>query len=70
MRNPDPEISLPALPAAEWFELLWESVSEGLRLTDASGRILAVNGAFCRMAGLSRRELRWPPKFGQFLLDS
>jgi PAS domain S-box-containing protein len=61
MRDRDPELSLPALPNAEWFELIWENVSEGLRLTDAFGRILAVNEAFCRMAGLSRQELVGQP---------
>lgn len=61
MRNPESELSWLAIMKADWFELLWESVSDGLRLTDASGRILAVNRAFCRMAGLSRRELSGQP---------
>ncbi|MGC8761971.1 MAG: PAS domain-containing sensor histidine kinase, partial [Bryobacteraceae bacterium] len=46
---------------AEWLELLWEEAAEGLRLTDASGRILAVNAAYCRMAGQSRGQLVGQP---------
>ncbi len=35
----------------------WDSSRDGLRLTDGRGRIVAVNPAFCRMAGRASR--RW-----------
>jgi PAS domain S-box-containing protein len=45
------------LTLAEAFDRLWETARDGLRLTDAEGRILAVNEAYCRLAGVSRQEL-------------
>ncbi|WCJ59021.1 PAS domain S-box protein [Fontisphaera persica] len=39
-----------------FFRAVWESAREGLRLTDAQGRILLVNEAFCQMFGKSRAE--------------
>lgn len=41
----------------EAFLRLWETARDGLRLTDAEGRILAVNEAYCQLAGVSPREL-------------
>jgi PAS domain S-box-containing protein len=41
----------------ERLRLVWESVTDGMRLTDATGRIVAVNEAFCRMVGKPRAEI-------------
>ena len=46
---------------AKAFERLWETARDGLRLTDAEGRILAVNDAYCQLAGMSREELLGRP---------
>ena len=46
----------------ERFRLVWENATEGMRLTDAEGRMVAVNDAFCRIIGKSRNEIE-----GQFL---
>lgn len=40
-----------------FFRAVWESAGEGFRLTDARGRILMVNEAFCRMFNKPREEL-------------
>jgi PAS domain S-box-containing protein len=39
------------------FRLLWEKSRDGMRLSDADGRILMVNNAFCELVNLSRAEL-------------
>ena len=39
------------------FRLLWEKSRDGMRLSDAEGRILMVNNAFCELVNLSRAEL-------------
>jgi PAS domain S-box-containing protein len=39
------------------FRSVWENSADGMRLTDENGVIVAVNGAFCKLAGLSQREL-------------
>ena len=39
------------------FRTLWEKSSDGMRLTDAEGRILAVNEVFCRMVERPREAL-------------
>lgn len=39
------------------FRQVWESAAEGMRLTDAQGRIIAANEAFCRMMGLERKDI-------------
>jgi len=39
------------------FRLLWENSRDGMRLSDADGRILMVNKAFCELVGLSREDL-------------
>ena len=41
----------------DWLGLAWEQNPDGLRLTDRQGRILAVNEAYCRLAGLERQAL-------------
>jgi PAS domain S-box-containing protein len=39
------------------FRLLWEKSRDGMRLSDAEGRILMVNNGFCELVNLSRAEL-------------
>lgn len=61
LRNASPETKCPA-PCFEknWLDLfdsLFEIVSEGLMITDASGRICLVNSAITGMLGFSREEL-------------
>ena len=34
-----------------------KNATDGMRLTDAEGRIVAANAAFCRMFGRSRNEV-------------
>lgn len=41
----------------ERFRLVWENATDGMRLTDAEGRIAAVNDAFCRIVGRPREEV-------------
>lgn len=41
----------------ERFRLVWETAADGMRLTDAQGRIVAANDAFCRMMGQTRGAL-------------
>lgn len=41
----------------EQFRLLWECSHDGMRLTDADGRLLRVNEAYCRLVGLKRQEI-------------
>ncbi len=36
---------------------IWENSSDGMRLTDASGVVLLVNDAYCRMVSLDRRQI-------------
>jgi PAS domain S-box-containing protein len=43
------------------FHSVWENSVEGMRLTDEQGTIVAVNEAYCRLAGLPREQLE-----GQF----
>ena len=47
----------PSESGCDVFGSLWEQVRDGLRLTDAEGRIVAVNQAYCEMAGLRREQL-------------
>jgi PAS domain S-box-containing protein len=46
----------------ERFRLVWENATDGMRLTEAEGRMVAVNDAFCRLIGKPRNEIE-----GQFL---
>lgn len=43
--------------AESQFRLVWDSSADGMRLTEASGRIFRVNEAYCRMVGKRREEL-------------
>ena len=47
-----------ALRASEKrFRAVWEQSTDGMRLTDREGRIIAVNEAFCRLVKLPREKL-------------
>ena len=39
------------------FQTVWENAVEGMRLTDADGKIVAVNKAFCELVGMQAKEL-------------
>jgi PAS domain S-box-containing protein len=39
------------------FRSVWENSADGMRLTDESGTIVAVNEAFCKLVGLRQEEL-------------
>lgn len=39
------------------FRSVWESASDGMRLTDAKGIIVAVNSSYCRIVGLPAEEM-------------
>jgi len=39
------------------FRSVWENASDGMRLTDPQGTILAVNSSFCRIVGMPPEEL-------------
>ncbi len=39
------------------FDNLWDISEDGMRLTDKHGKILAVNDAMCRIAGLEKKHL-------------
>ncbi|MDB6066584.1 MAG: Blue-light-activated protein [Pedosphaera sp.] len=39
------------------FHSIWENSVDGMRLTDESGTIIAVNEAFCNLVGMERKEL-------------
>lgn len=43
------------------FRSVWENSADGMRLTDESGAIVAVNEAFCRIVGMRREELEGKP---------
>jgi sigma-B regulation protein RsbU (phosphoserine phosphatase) len=43
------------------FRSVWESASDGMRLTDADGMIVAVNSSFCRIVGLKKEALLGHP---------
>lgn len=40
------------------FHSVWENSLDGMRLTDAEGRVFAVNEAYCRMVGMTSEELQ------------
>lgn len=49
--------TIDALGASEErLRLVWESATDGMRLTDACGRVIAVNDAFGRIVGKTRGE--------------
>jgi PAS domain S-box-containing protein len=39
------------------FRSVWENSVDGMRLTDENGAIVAVNGAFCRLVGMTPSQL-------------
>lgn len=39
------------------FRSVWENSADGMRLTDESGTVVAVNDAFCKLVGLRQEEL-------------
>ena len=41
----------------ERFRLVWETAKDGMRLTDASGKVIAVNDAYCGLMGKPRSEI-------------
>jgi sigma-B regulation protein RsbU (phosphoserine phosphatase) len=43
------------------FRSVWENASDGMRLTDAEGTILAVNSSFSRIVGMPPEELEGKP---------
>ncbi|MEO6183777.1 MAG: PAS domain S-box protein, partial [Verrucomicrobiota bacterium] len=43
------------------FRSVWENASDGMRLTDSSGIILAVNSSFGRIVGIEPEELEGKP---------
>jgi two-component system sensor histidine kinase/response regulator len=43
------------------FESVWLNSSEAMRITDATGNIVAVNDAYCRMVDMQRHELVGEP---------
>jgi PAS domain S-box-containing protein len=43
------------------FRSVWENSADGMQLTDEKGVIVAVNGAFCKLVGLSQSELEGKP---------
>ncbi len=43
------------------FHSVWENSTDGMRLTDEHGNIVAVNEAFCKLVGLRRDELEGKP---------
>ncbi len=43
------------------FRLVWSNSADGMRLTDATGRVLLVNEAFCRLVNLPRSDLERQP---------
>ncbi len=43
------------------FHSIWEHSVDGMRLTDEHGTIIAVNQAFCALAGMDREELEGRP---------
>ena len=43
------------------FRSVWENSVDGMRLTDESGNIVAINDAFCQLVGLSMKQLEGKP---------
>jgi PAS domain S-box-containing protein len=43
------------------FRSVWENSVDGMRLTEQDGTIIAVNDAFCRLTGLSQKQLEGKP---------
>ena len=45
----------------EQLRQVWETSRDGMRLTDAGGRVLRVNSAYCQLVGKKREELEGRP---------
>ncbi len=43
------------------FRSIWENSADGMRLTDANGKIVGVNQAFCRIVGMNSEQLMGKP---------
>lgn len=43
------------------FRSVWENASDGMRLTDGDGIMLAVNPSFCQIVGMKQEELEGQP---------
>jgi PAS domain S-box-containing protein len=43
------------------FRSVWENSLDGMRLTDEKGVIVAVNGAFCQLFGMTAKQLEGQP---------
>jgi two-component system, cell cycle sensor histidine kinase and response regulator CckA len=39
------------------FRSVWQNSADGMRLTDENGYVIAVNGAFCKLAGMKQEDL-------------
>lgn len=58
----DRKLAEAALRSSEMlFHSVWENSVEGMRLTDESGNVVAVNDPFCKLVGMSREELEGNP---------
>lgn len=44
-----------------WLQAVWENSGDGMRLSDRSGMVRAVNSEFCRIVGISEAELLGEP---------
>lgn len=44
-----------------FFRSVWEGATDGMRLTDENGFVLAVNDAYCELVGLPREEIVGEP---------
>lgn len=49
------------LDAQRRLHAVWENSTDGMRLTDADGRLVSVNAAFCRLVEMTREELEGHP---------
>jgi PAS domain S-box-containing protein len=54
----------------ERFRLVWETVADGMRLTDERGTILQVNPALCRLVGLPAESLVGSPMSVMYLPEA
>jgi PAS domain S-box-containing protein len=43
------------------FSSVWENSTDGMRLTDENGVIVAINGAFCALVGMTSKQLEGKP---------
>jgi PAS domain S-box-containing protein len=58
----DRKLAEEALRGSEMrFHSVWENSADGMRLTDANGKIVTVNDAFCKLVGMPREKLEGNP---------